>query len=216
MVNQSYFVMQTRSGKPLQIIIAGLSLSGKNQRRKRIQECFPILNSSLESGKILRDRSSAEDELGVILAGYLKRGEHIPDEILNQLFRDEYCPLRNKNLLLDGFFRNPSQVDHHLPIMKKCGAEVLTVVVDTPVEECRFRVKSSKKDPDRKGRSDQDSLLVKIDYDLKHWSKTKERLFFHMSEDSYLVVPGLDQSEDLKLIEPWVKSFLQIKASSTS
>ena len=94
----------------MNLIIMGPQGSGKGTYGSRLA---PILGIPfIEAGKILREIAEQDTPLGKKVAGYLKRGELVPDDIVIETIKHRLTqPDCSKGFVLDGFPRSDVQAE---------------------------------------------------------------------------------------------------------
>ena len=91
----------------MKLILIGPPGSGKGTQAARLKERFAIPH--LSSGEILRAEVSAGTDLGLLIDGYMKKGEIGPAELITKVVLahiDAHCP---DGFILDGFPRTVYQ-----------------------------------------------------------------------------------------------------------
>jgi len=92
----------------MQLIILGPPGSGKGTYSMRLTGNLGI--AKIATGDIFRDIAKREDDFAKEVAGMMKRGELIPDEIVLRIFRERISqPDTKKGFILDGFPRTVAQ-----------------------------------------------------------------------------------------------------------
>ena len=101
----------------VQLIILGPPGSGKGTYSMRLINDLKIVKIS--TGDIFRDMATRSDELGKQVAGMMKRGELIPDEIVLKIFDERMSQPDTKNgFILDGCPRTVPQTKELEKIVK--------------------------------------------------------------------------------------------------
>lgn len=91
----------------MKIILIGPPGSGKGTQAARLHDRFAIPH--LSSGEILRSEVAAGTDLGILINGYMKKGEIGPAELITEVvlaYIDAHCP---DGFILDGFPRTVYQ-----------------------------------------------------------------------------------------------------------
>ena len=92
---------------PVNILIFGPPGSGKSTHSRTIVERYGL--KYISSGDIIRTEIEKGSSLGLEMDSYLKRGDLIPDTIVNTLIISKLRRQR-ENFILDGYPRTPEQV----------------------------------------------------------------------------------------------------------
>jgi len=90
------------------IIILGPPGSGKGTQAKRLAEKLNL--TYFGTGDLIRAEIAAKTARGEEFNAYLKKGELIPDNLLNELIREKIGYYKNGPMVFDGFPRTMDQV----------------------------------------------------------------------------------------------------------
>ena len=119
----------------MRLVLFGPPGAGKGTQAKRIQETFGI--PQISTGDILREARKRGTELGRQAAGYMDRGELVPDDVILGLVRERLSrPDCGDGFVLDGFPRTLAQaegLDGILREMDKSLDRVVSLVVPDDV-----------------------------------------------------------------------------------
>jgi adenylate kinase len=118
----------------VRLVLLGAPGSGKGTQAKLLEEQHDI--RQLSTGDILRKAVSEKTPLGQKAAGYMQKGELVPDEVIldligERLGGEEY----RKGFVLDGFPRTIAQAEGLEALLERVGAKldhVLFVNVPKP------------------------------------------------------------------------------------
>lgn len=92
------------------IVLLGPPGAGKGTQAKVISEKMHLPHIS--SGDIFRENLKNQTELGKLAAGYMNKGELVPDDVTIAMIRERLSrPDCEKGALLDGFPRTPAQAN---------------------------------------------------------------------------------------------------------
>ena len=117
----------------LNILIFGPPGSGKGTRAKKISKVYNIPHIS--TGDILREHLKRRTELGRKAEKYMKRGEYVPDDVVNLLIQDRLLRDDCKGgFILDGYPRTMQQVEALERILQELGSSI-DVVLNLVVQE---------------------------------------------------------------------------------
>ncbi len=95
---------------PTYIVILGPPGAGKGTQAQNVSRKLGLAHVS--SGDIFRENMKNETELGKQAAGYINRGELVPDDLTISMIRERLGrPDCNSGALLDGFPRTPAQAE---------------------------------------------------------------------------------------------------------
>lgn len=105
--------------------------SGKGTQSRYLVDWLGI--PQISTGDILRDHIRKGDAIGVSIAGLLKAGSLVPDELVNQLVRERIAePDCGRGFILDGYPRTTAQAEETMRLLEIAGVEevVIHLVVD--------------------------------------------------------------------------------------
>ena len=92
------------------IVLLGPPGAGKGTQAEAISETLTLPHVS--SGDIFRENIKGQTELGKLAAGYMNKGELVPDDVTIAMIRDRLSrPDCLTGALLDGFPRTPAQAE---------------------------------------------------------------------------------------------------------
>ena len=93
---------------PIYIILLGPPGAGKGTQAEAIVAKLGLPHIS--SGDIFRENLKNQTDLGKLAAGYMNRGELVPDDVTIKMIQERLSrPDCNEGALLDGFPRTPAQ-----------------------------------------------------------------------------------------------------------
>lgn len=115
--------------KPLLIIFAGLSGSGKGTQAEMLKE--KIDYEHIDMGDLLRTEAAKETELGRKINEIIHvKGELVPDNISTKLLKQTFQEIdKNKNIVLDGFPRTLTQDENLHKILEEIGSDKYNIIV---------------------------------------------------------------------------------------
>jgi adenylate kinase len=92
------------------IVLLGPPGAGKGTQAEAISERLHLPHIS--SGDIFRENLKDQTELGILAAGYINKGELVPDDVTISMIRERLSRSDcQSGALLDGFPRTPAQAD---------------------------------------------------------------------------------------------------------
>jgi adenylate kinase len=95
---------------PTYIVLLGPPGAGKGTQAEAITAKLRLPHVS--SGDIFRENLKKQTELGKLAAGYMNRGELVPDDVTIKMIQERLSrPDCKAGALLDGFPRTPAQAD---------------------------------------------------------------------------------------------------------
>lgn len=109
------------------IILMGPPGAGKGTLAKQLKDALNLVHIS--TGDMFRDAIKAQTELGVLAAGYINRGDLVPDDVTIGLVKERLSqPDCANGFLLDGFPRTLPQAEALQEITKEISREIDVVV----------------------------------------------------------------------------------------
>lgn len=119
-------------------ILLGPPGAGKGTQAKRLAQKMGALH--LSSGDILRAEKAAGTELGKQAAGYMERGELVPDSLIIEMMLQKMTQT-NGSILLDGFPRTLAQAEALDAGLQRHGLQIHRVInIDVPDAEIERRM----------------------------------------------------------------------------
>jgi adenylate kinase len=117
--------------KPIAIILFGSPGSGKGTQSKYLVEWLGI--PQISTGDMLREHIRRGDAIGLAIAGQLRSGTLVSDELVNRLVFERIGePDCSRGFILDGYPRTPAQAEEMMRVLAERGARELVIhlVVD--------------------------------------------------------------------------------------
>lgn len=120
-------------------ILLGPPGAGKGTQAKRLAQKMNGLH--LSSGDILRAEKAAGTELGKQAAGYMERGELVPDSLIIEMMLNKMAHADGQSILLDGFPRTLAQAEALDAGLVRHGLKIQRVInIDVPDAEIERRM----------------------------------------------------------------------------
>lgn len=108
------------------IVLLGPPGAGKGTQAQAISENLRLPHIS--SGDIFRENLKKETELGKLAAGFMNKGELVPDDVTIAMIRERLSrPDCANGALLDGFPRTPAQAEALSKMLEEIGGQVTCV-----------------------------------------------------------------------------------------
>lgn len=108
------------------IILLGPPGAGKGTQAQAISETLRLPHIS--SGDIFRENLKKETELGKLAAGFMNKGELVPDDVTIAMIRERLTRSDcQAGALLDGFPRTPAQAVALSNMLEELGGQVAAV-----------------------------------------------------------------------------------------
>jgi adenylate kinase len=132
--------------------------AGKGTQAERLASHYGIVH--LSSGDILRAEVAAGSPVGQALAGYLERGELVPDELIIEMLTTPVLEAVGQGgYVLDGFPRTLGQAEEAYRVASQIeGVELQAVIhLEVPPDELRRRLLHR---AGLEGRSDDNEVTI--------------------------------------------------------
>lgn len=108
------------------IVLLGPPGAGKGTQAEAIAERLNLPHIS--SGDIFRENLKKQTELGSLAAGYINKGELVPDDVTIAMIQERISrPDCEAGAILDGFPRTPAQADALAGMLSDLHSEVKSV-----------------------------------------------------------------------------------------
>jgi adenylate kinase len=113
------------------IALLGPPGCGKGTQAERLRDELGF--AWLSTGDLLREARAAGSELGRRAAGYMDRGDLVPDEVIVAMIEDAIAGLDDRPILFDGFPRTVAQADALAGALAARGrALAAALLIDVP------------------------------------------------------------------------------------
>lgn len=109
------------------IILLGPPGSGKGTQAKKLAEKLNLFYFG--TGDLIREEIKKKTEIGNIFDSFIKKGELVPDAIINQFIKEKIAKYRDQPMVFDGFPRTLDQAE----IMKEFWPDEKVVVLNIKV-----------------------------------------------------------------------------------
>jgi adenylate kinase len=131
----------------LNLILLGPPGAGKGTQAGRLHEEFHL--PYIGTGDLLREHREQGSELGKEAAGYMERGELVPDALVVAMILEKIEEEGEDGFLLDGFPRNTTQADALGTELEKRGRRLTAVLlIDVPDDVVVKRLSGRRQCPD--------------------------------------------------------------------
>ena len=131
---------RAQSPPPLQVVLIGPPGAGKSTLVPGLVETFTL--DRIGTGDLLRAEIDAGTPLGRTSAGYVDRGELVPDRVIEQLLRSGLAAMRpGAGLLLDGYPRSLDQARTLDALLAEQGRPIdVVLALEVPDDEILHRL----------------------------------------------------------------------------
>ena len=158
--------------------------SGKGTQARRLGEHFGVDHFS--TGEMLRAEIAAGTELGREVQAYVRAGDLVPDQVVEQMVHDKVLEAsRRGGYILDGFPRTIHQALAAYEIAHEAGATVHAVVhLHVPESELLARLLGRGED-----RDDDDARTIRHRLEVYH-ERTEPLIDYYEGRGVLLTVDG--------------------------
>ncbi len=177
----------------LNIVIFGAPGSGKGTQSELIIKEYGL--DHISTGDVLRGEIKAGTELGRTAAGYIEKGQLVPDELIIDMLANVLDSKKNsKGVIFDGFPRTIPQAKALKAMLNERGTDV-TVMLNLEVaeEELINRLLERGK---VSGRSDDNLETIKSRLEVYH-TQTAPLAEYYMQEGKHVAVKGMGTIEEI-------------------
>ncbi|MDE5837476.1 MAG: adenylate kinase [Paramuribaculum sp.] len=189
------------------IVVFGAPGSGKGTQSEKLIDRYKIHHIS--TGEVLRGHIKNNTELGKIAAGYIDKGQLIPDDLMLDILSHELDnnPHADEGVIFDGFPRTIPQAVALNEMLGKRGEKVDAVIgLEVDDEELLDRMIQRGK---ATGRADDNPETIANRLKVYH-SQTKPLRDFYINEGKYHAIAGSGEINDIfenisKALDPLYK-----------
>jgi adenylate kinase len=171
----------------MRLLLVAYPGAGKGTQALRLAAHYGIAH--LSSGALLRSEVAQGSEIGRIAAGYMKRGDLVPDELVLQMLTAPVLEAARKGgFVLDGFPRTLRQAEEAYAVAQQIEGLELQAVIHLRVshEELRTRLRAR---ADKEGRVDDTDSGVAHRFDV-YDRETLPLLAFYAERGILIEVDG--------------------------
>ncbi len=139
------------------IIILGAPGSGKGTLSKQISDKYK--HHHISTGDLLRERKKIQDETGKLISSLIDDGRFVPDDLILKIIQEEM--IKNPSFILDGFPRNPQQMQMLSRMLEenKKTEKPIVVILQIGMKTAFERIQNRAKSKDRE--DDQSDIILK-------------------------------------------------------
>jgi len=177
----------------VRLLLIGPPGSGKGTQATRLAAHYGLTHIS--SGDLLRRLVAEDTGTGRAIAGYLERGDLVPDGVVMDVLRKPVeAATRTGGYILDGFPRTVEQAEAAYLVAKPLGADVrIAVYLEVPRDELMRRLLA--RGP-RTGRVDDTAEVVAHRLDVFD-TATTPLLEYYNRRETLLCVDGSQAVEEV-------------------
>ncbi len=178
----------------MRLLLVAYPGAGKGTQSAKVAAHYGIAH--LSSGALFRDEVVHGTPIGRIAAGYLERGDLVPDEVMIEMLWPRVVgAARSGGYVLDGFPRTLRQAEEAYSLAKSVEGVALQAVVYLRVsrDEAHDRLKSR---ADREGRNDDTEAVIAHRFEMFE-SQTQPLLDFYARRGILVEVNGEQSVEEV-------------------
>lgn len=168
--------------------------AGKGTQAELLAGHYGVVH--LSSGDLFRHEVEARTEIGLALAGYIERGELVPDQLVLEMLAGPVLEAASQGgYVLDGFPRSLAQAEEAYRVARQVeGVELQAVVhLAVPVDELRRRLLAR---AESQGRADDNRATIERRLDV-YESETRPMLSFYASRGLVVDIDGNQAVDDV-------------------
>lgn len=176
------------------IVVFGAPGSGKGTQSEKLIDRYKIHHIS--TGEVLRGHIKNNTELGKIAAGYIDKGQLIPDDLMLDILSHELDnnPVADAGVIFDGFPRTIPQAVALNEMLAKRGEKVDAVVgLEVDDDELLERMIQRGKET---GRADDTPETIANRLKVYH-TQTQPLRDFYIKEGKYHAIAGSGNIDDI-------------------
>lgn len=176
------------------LIITGPPYSGKGTQCKILNEQLGFKHIS--TGDRCRFEKENGTEVGKTMAEYEEKGDLVPDLLMKELFSQILEENKaNKGIILDGYPRTETQVDHLIELVQQKNMKFGKVLnIEVPKSELLSRAKKRAETSNRKDDTDPQIHIKRIEVFEK---STKPAIAYMKSKLAVKTFDGLGSIEEI-------------------
>ena len=173
------------------IVIFGAPGSGKGTQSDKMIEKYGL--NHISTGDVLRSEIKKGTELGKTAAGYIDKGQLIPDDLMVSILASVYDSFGDhKGVIFDGFPRTIPQAEALKKMLDERGDKVAAMIeLDVPEDELMKRLILRGK---QSGRADDNEETIKKRLVVYH-SQTQPLIEWYKKEGLHHHIDGLGTLE---------------------
>ena len=171
------------------IVIFGAPGSGKGTQSDKMIEKYGL--NHISTGDVLRSEIKKGTELGKTAAGYIDKGQLIPDELMVTILAGVYDSFGDhKGVIFDGFPRTIPQAEALKKMLDERGDKVAAMIeLDVPEDELMKRLLLRGQNS---GRADDNEETIKKRLVVYH-SQTQPLIDWYKKEGVHYHINGLGE-----------------------
>jgi len=170
------------------VVLLGPPGSGKGTQTSRLRDDLGLV--ALVTGDLLRAARANGTALGHRAAGYMDRGELVPDELIVGMIAEAIAKSGAEPILLDGFPRNVGQADALAGALESSARELTAVIlIDVPDEIAAARISGR-----HEGREDDNPTTVRERLRVYH-EETEPLVAYYEARGLLFRVDGAPSSD---------------------
>lgn len=176
------------------LILFGAPFSGKGTQGEILSKKIGFKH--LSTGDVLREERKNHTELGIRAEEYIKKGNLVPDELLEEMIEHELIKCKNeRGLILDGYPRTLPQAETLNRLASKHGVSIKKVLfLDVPHDELIVRGLHRAQNSDRIDDKDPAIMHKRIEI---YKQETKPVGDFYINGNLSVTINGIGEIEEV-------------------
>ncbi|MFZ0665051.1 MAG: adenylate kinase [Acidimicrobiales bacterium] len=178
----------------MRLLLVAYPGAGKGTQATKLADHYRI--TQLSSGELLRAEVARGTKIGKVAAGYLRRGDLVPDELVFEILSTPLLEAANNGgYILDGFPRTLGQAEVAYSVAQEIKGIELQAVVYLRVghDELLKRLRAR---ADVEGRTDDDEVTINHRFKVFE-TETEPLLDFYAGRGILLDINGEQSVEDV-------------------
>lgn len=163
------------------IVLYGSPACGKGTQSKILRDRLKMV--IIEAGSLLRKEIDNGTEMGKVISSYIDNGNLAPNEITNQLIRDNYDAKFSTGYIFDGYPRTKNQVDELDNLLESLETQVDIAIIFEMSDELIYERVESRISEGRVDDQSKDKVLKRIE----HYKKNKDAIIEHYEKQNKAV-----------------------------
>jgi len=178
----------------LNIILFGPPGAGKGTQSARLIEKYGLVH--LSTGDVFRYNIKNQTELGVLAKSFIDKGQLVPDEVTNHMFKDFIARNNNdKGFIFDGYPRTIAQGENLDRVLEEYQANV-TSMIALEVDEDELVIRLLERGKSSGRPDDQDEAIIRNRFKVYN-DETSPLANFYAQKGKFIAVKGKGSIDEI-------------------